>query len=248
MVKKMLAEATVDRGRIQDDLEYGSEIIDFDYALSYLLQSRRSIKLFDSDVAVSDKSIADIISSAAYAPSAFNLQPWRVIQINSDSVRARLSDLAWRQPQISTASRLLLIAYDNYAWDRTSAYQQFSSSELRNKIYSSVSSVYKKNPKLARDEAIRASSLYAMNVLLAAEAKGFQSCALTGFDFDGVAELMNMPADWECCMLIAIGKSSDDNVFREQYRQEKDAYAMTDVDLLRGQSLADESRINGELL
>lgn len=243
----MLAEAVVDRSRIKKSMGRDSSATTFNHALSFLLESRRSIKLFDRDVVMSNEDLADIVSAASYAPSAFNIQPWRVIQINSDTVRTKLSDLAWRQPQISTASRLLLVAYDNYAWDRTSAYQQFSDNELRNKVYSSVSSVYKNNAKLARDEAIRASSLYAMNILLAAEAKGYQSCALTGFDFGGVTELINMPADWECCMLIALGKASDDNVLREQHRQEKERYVVTDVDLLRGQSSIDKSRINGEL-
>jgi nitroreductase len=220
MVKTMLAEAAVKREAMPNAMEYRARDESLSNALGNLLRARRSVKYFDSDVSISSEDLSDIITAASYAPSAFNLQPWRVVQINSESVRMKLSDLAWRQPQILTASRLLLIAYDTYAWDRASFYQQFSDAELRKKVYTSVSSVYKNNPRLARDEAIRASSLYAMNILLAAQAKEYQSCALTGFDFGGVAKLLNLPGDWECCMLIALGKAAEENVIRPQQRQE----------------------------
>lgn len=248
MVKKMLAEATVKREVVTDsrDLHAQGELSDAN--LNDLLRARRSIKYFDSDVSISNEDLADIIRAASYAPSAFNLQPWRIVQINSESVRAKISDLAWRQPQVLTASRLLLLAYDTCAWDRVSTYKQFANEEVRNKVYSSISSVYNNNPSLARDEAIRASSLYAMNLLLAAQAKKYQSCALTGFDFEGVAQLVNLPEGWECCMLIALGKASDENILRPQQRQEYKYYSTTDVDLIRGKRADTELRINGGIL
>ena len=96
MVKKMLAEATVKREVVTDSRDLHAQVEFPDTNLNDLLRARRSIKHFDSDVSISNEDLADIIRAASYAPSAFNLQPWRIVQINSESVRAKISDLAWR--------------------------------------------------------------------------------------------------------------------------------------------------------
>jgi nitroreductase len=58
-----------------------------------------------------------------------------------------------------------------------------------------------------RDEVMRSGGIAAQTMMLAAKAMGYDSCAMDGFDFDAVAKLINLPADHEIVMMIAVGKA-----------------------------------------
>jgi coenzyme F420-0:L-glutamate ligase/coenzyme F420-1:gamma-L-glutamate ligase len=55
------------------------------------LRTRRSIRRFKTDP-VPDSVIQDILSTATYAPSAHNRQPWRFVVITSPLVKGQLAD------------------------------------------------------------------------------------------------------------------------------------------------------------
>ncbi|HEX9839235.1 MAG TPA: nitroreductase family protein [Anaerolineales bacterium] len=59
--------------------------------LSNLLRTRRSIRRFKPDP-VPDSVIRDILTTATYAPSAHNRQPWRFVVITDLSVKTQLAD------------------------------------------------------------------------------------------------------------------------------------------------------------
>jgi F420 biosynthesis protein FbiB-like protein len=59
--------------------------------LHNFLRSRRSIRRFKPD-AVPDSVIQDILTTATYAPSAHNRQPWRFVPVTDLSVKTRLAD------------------------------------------------------------------------------------------------------------------------------------------------------------
>ena len=43
--------------------------------------------------------------------------------------------------------------------------------------------------------------------MLAARAKGYDSCPMDGFDYDAVGELINLPPDHVVAMFVVIGKT-----------------------------------------
>jgi F420 biosynthesis protein FbiB-like protein len=55
------------------------------------LRTRRSVRRFKPDP-VPDSVIQDILSTATYAPSAHNRQPWRFVVVTASSVKAQLAD------------------------------------------------------------------------------------------------------------------------------------------------------------
>ncbi len=59
--------------------------------LHNFLRTRRSIRRFKTDP-VPDSVIQDILSTATYAPSAHNRQPWRFVVITTQSVKAALAE------------------------------------------------------------------------------------------------------------------------------------------------------------
>lgn len=61
---------------------------------------------------------------------------------------------------------------------------------------------------MQRDEAMRSCGMAAMTLMLAAQAMGYDSCPMDGFDFDAVGKLINLPQDHVVAMFVAIGKGT----------------------------------------
>lgn len=64
--------------------------------------------------------------------------------------------------------------------------------------------------QVQRDEAMRSCGIAAQTLMLAAQSMGYDSCPMDGFDFEAVADLINLPDDHAICMFVAIGKGAAD--------------------------------------
>ena len=61
--------------------------------------------------------------------------------------------------------------------------------------------------QVQHDAALRSCGIAAQALMLAAKSMGYDSSTVDGFDFETVAELINLPDDHTICMFVAIGKS-----------------------------------------
>jgi nitroreductase len=71
--------------------------------------------------------------------------------------------------------------------------------------------MYNGNAQLQRDEAIRSGSLAAMTLMYAAQAKGYVSGAMIGFDGAAVAKEFGLNEHEVPVMLIAVGNAAPGN-------------------------------------
>ena len=81
-------------GRDNDGSSIGSNPSTLTYTetdLHNFLQTRRSVRRFKPDP-IPDSVIETILSTAAYAPSAHNRQPWRFVVITSPAAKTGLAD------------------------------------------------------------------------------------------------------------------------------------------------------------
>ena len=58
------------------------------------------------------------------------------------------------------------------------------------------------------DEAMRSIGMAMQTLMLGAKAMGHESCPMIGYDFDKVAEMINLPEDHCIGLLVAIGKGT----------------------------------------
>jgi nitroreductase len=148
---------------------------------------------------------------ALLSPTAFNIQHWRYIRVVDPELRKTLRAAAWDQAQMTDASELLIICMDLKAWEKEpERYWRNAPKEAQGSLVNLLTGFYRDNPQLQRDEGLRSASLAAMAIMLMAQEMGYDSCPMDGFDFDKVAELINLPADHAICMAIAIGKRTRD--------------------------------------
>ncbi|MFZ2253309.1 MAG: NAD(P)H-dependent oxidoreductase [Minisyncoccia bacterium] len=72
---------------------------------------RSAVKVFDTERKVSDSDVRTIIDSARMSPSAYGLQPFRLVEVKDVALRAKLKDDAsYGQAQVTDASHLFVVA------------------------------------------------------------------------------------------------------------------------------------------
>ena len=74
------------------------------------LQWRYATKRFDPTKKIAPELWQKLEDAVALSPSSFGLQPWKLIVVTDPTVRAKLKEAAWNQPQISDASHLVVFA------------------------------------------------------------------------------------------------------------------------------------------
>ena len=83
------------------------------------LNWRYATKAMDPTRKVSQDKMDRIIEAARLAPTSSGLQPYEILIVNNQALRAQIKDVAWNQAQVVDASHLLVFAaWDDYTPER----------------------------------------------------------------------------------------------------------------------------------
>lgn len=174
-----------------------------------IFTNRRSVNFFNPSKELSQETLKEIIDLGVNAPSAFNLQPWEIIAVSSETGKKKLFDVAFNQPKILEAPVTLLIIadYEGYAatnkeWDVMKA---MMGEEAVNGYIGFASNLYGSTPERKIKFAESNAGLLAMSIMYAAEAHGVNSHAMSGLDFDGIKREFNLKPNQEVVMAISLG-------------------------------------------
>ena len=175
------------------------------------IQNRRSVRHFDPEHKMSKKEVEKLLSLAVQSPTAFNIQNWRFVIVQDPDLRKQVREAAWDQPQITDASLLIILCADLKAWEKEPIrYWRSSPEPVREFIVPAIQQYYEGLDQVQRDEAMRSCGIAAQTLMLSAKSMGYDSCPMDGFDFDAVAELINLPDDHTITLFVAIGKGLDE--------------------------------------
>jgi len=175
------------------------------------LATRRAIKHFDPEHKMPADTFDTLMRHALYSPTAFNLQHWRFVRIQDPAQRQAIREAAWGQAQVTDASELLVLCFDSKAWEKNPInYWQQAPTEVQEFMLPAIHNYYHEKDQVQRDEGMRSSGIIAMSLMLMARSLGYDSCPMDGFDYATVAELIKLPADHEICMMLAIGKKTQE--------------------------------------
>lgn len=186
------------------------------FAFLALAERRVSTHRFDKDFVLSDIQITDLLSIAVRAPSAYNLQNWRFVAVRSSDAKRRLRAVSFGQAKVEEASVVVVVC--GRMPDAGSLPERLApavatgilSADTAEAWQAAAASQYA-DPQAARDEAIRSATLAAAFLMMAAEAKGFASCPMVGFDPSAVQEAFDFGADEVPVLLLAIGMAAPGN-------------------------------------
>ncbi|ESK37298.1 hypothetical protein P256_02353 [Acinetobacter nectaris CIP 110549] len=175
------------------------------------IKNRHSAKNFDPNYIISSdikKNLLEICLENA--PSAFNLQHWRLVLIEDQKQRAQIREFSWNQPQVTESSMLVVITAHKNSWQNKVAQRVWSGAtqDVQSFMMSAIDQYYHGRLEVQRDELMRSAGIFSQTLMLAAQEFGLDSCSMVGFDFGKMAEVIHLPNDHVICLMVAIGKST----------------------------------------
>ena len=172
------------------------------------IQTRRSIKHYDTNHKMTQTEIESLLSLAMLSPTAFNIQHWRFVVVTDPVLRQQIRAVSWNQAQVEEASLLIVLTADLQAWAKQpSRYWANAPQHVQDYLVPAIGHYYENNERAQRDEAMRSCGIAAQTIMLTAKEMGYDTCPMDGFDFDAVAQLLNLPADHTPAMFITVGKA-----------------------------------------
>lgn len=176
--------------------------------VSTAIETRRSIKAYDTEHKMTQAEIDQLLSLAMLSPTAFNIQNWRFVVVTDPVLRHQVRAVSWNQAQVQEASLLIVLTADLNAWAKQpERYWKNAPKAASDILVPMIGHYYANNTQVQRDEAMRSCGMAAMTIMLAAKEMGYDTCAMDGFDFDAVAKLLNLPEDHIPAMFVVVGKA-----------------------------------------
>ncbi|MDF7799656.1 nitroreductase family protein [Pontiellaceae bacterium B1224] len=174
--------------------------------------NRRAVRNFDPTHVMAQNEIDKILSLMLHSPTAFNIQNWRFVVVQDPDIREQIKRASWDQAQVTEASMLIILCADLKAWEKQPMRYWSSAPEpVQEFIVPAIQQYYTGLDQVQRDEAMRSCGIAAQTLMLAAKSMGYDSCPMDGFDFDTVADIINLPEDHAICMFVAVGKARDES-------------------------------------
>ena len=179
--------------------------------VSEAVRERRAIKWYDTEHKMPEETFRNLMEHAILSPTAFNIQNWRFVRVTDPEQRKAIRAVAWDQAQVTDASELLVLCFDNRAWEHEpQRYWHKAPQEVQDFLVPAIDVYYRDKPQVERDEGMRSCGLVGQTIMLMAQELGYQSCPMDGFDYDAVANIINLPQDHAIAFMIAIGKGTKD--------------------------------------
>ena len=173
------------------------------------IRTRRAIKHYDPNHNMTDEEVNQLLSLAALAPTAFNIQNWRFVVVNDPELRKQIREVAWDQSQVTDTSLFIVLCADLKSWEKQpERYWINAPKEVQEFMIPAIDAYYRGKDQVQRDEAMRSCGIAAQTLMLAATEMGYASCPMDGFDFEKVGQLINLPDDHVIAMFVAIGKGT----------------------------------------
>jgi nitroreductase len=179
--------------------------------ISTVIAERRSTPRF-APTPVTKEDLRQIVVAGLESPSGYNLQPWRFVVVQSPEQRGKLRVASYDQPKIEQAPVVIVALGDPEGWRegdldamiRIGAEYGYAhpskSGEMRKMIHKYFSE-HKNMPMWLNRQVMIALT----TMMLMAEALGYDTALMEGFDDRKVREAIGAPERMEVICLLAIG-------------------------------------------
>jgi nitroreductase len=175
------------------------------------IETRRAIKKFDPTYKMDEDDVQKLMKHVILTPTSYNQQNWRFVIATDQNVKEKISVAARGQAQPKDGSLVVILCGDMDAWKTEPLrYWKNHPSEKQEMVKSALGRKYGDNPQNIRDEAIRSCGMAAQTIMLAARQMGLDSCPMVGFEYDELANLVNLPKNHMIVMMVVVGKRAED--------------------------------------
>ena len=175
-----------------------------------IVHERYATKLFDGRK-IPESKVNKLLDMIRYAPSSFNIQPWKIIVITEDKLKEKLTPASMNQKQIQSCSHLLVFCANTNIAGNIDKLEKLMKKAGASTEYIGIMRSFDKS--LSEEQKLawaqRQTYLALGNALNGAKSLGFDSCPMEGFDPKAYAKILNLPANLVPTALCPIGYASD---------------------------------------
>ncbi|WP_088105311.1 nitroreductase family protein [Halalkalibacter urbisdiaboli] len=181
-----------------------------------VIQKRQSVRKYEKGVQIPNEELEAILNAAAKAPSSWNLQHWRFLVITDEAKKKELLPIGYNQQQIVDCSAVIAVLGDVEAdKEAESVYGEavekgLMPEKVKETLVGQIHGAYKNEGPFPRDEAVLNASLAAMQLMLAAKGKGYDTCPMGGFNRHAFVEAFKVPERFVPVMLLTLGKAQEE--------------------------------------
>jgi nitroreductase len=186
-------------------------------------EQRRSIRAYAPEP-IPRADIEELLRVTRLAPSAFNLQPWRFVVVESPAIKTQLAAAAYNQRQFVTAPAVIVLYTDMAEVLETvdETLHPGMPEAQRDAARQSVLNSFGKQSEADREAWAAGQGYIALGyLLLAAEAHGYQTSPMLGFDAQAVKRLLSLPANARVPALVAIGRGTEEGFPHHRHELER---------------------------
>ncbi len=175
-----------------------------------IIQQRAATTFFDPAHDLVDDDIKRLAELATCAPSAYNLQNWRLHAVRTREMKARLRAAAFNQAKVEEAAVTFVVSGEFPTGDELA--DRLAPSIAAGCINTTTADVWVgmaratfRDSERAREEAIRSATLLGATLMFAAEGYGFSTAPMSGFDRESVRRLLGLPREVLPVLLLGVG-------------------------------------------
>ena len=174
--------------------------------------SRRSIRQYDP-TPIPQADLRELLRLAGRAPSAYNVQPWRFVVVQDETMKARLAEAAFGQQQVRRAPATIVVYSDmqNALTRMPEAMHPGVRADKRDEGVASFRGRFSTQTDEEREDWGNAQSNIALGyLLLLAESLGYATSPMLGFDPEKVKALLGLPEHTRIPALVSIGYAAEE--------------------------------------
>jgi nitroreductase len=179
--------------------------------LSELVRTRRATDNFSSEP-VPDSDLQEILRAGLEAPSSYNLQPWRFVVVCDLGHRQRLRIAALGQQKVEEAPLVIVACGDTTGWSedleevvQIGKAQGIGDDAWAERKRKNVTADLGSHPNMPMWVA-KQTMIAATTMMWMAEALGYDTGPMEGFDEEQVRAVLKIPAHVRVLLLLAIGR------------------------------------------
>lgn len=179
-----------------------------------IVMQRYAVREFDGRM-IDDSMLYALLDLIRYAPSAFNLQPWKIKIVSASRIKNNLRPHSNDQPQITSCSHLLVFCANTeleQQIDRVSEGLKGTGIPAESIAqYTEMMKGYVRSMTSEQRLAFAREQCYIAlgNAVNGAKSLGIDSCPMGGFDPAGYAEVLFLPEEFIPVVLCAVGYAAD---------------------------------------
>ncbi|MFZ0442497.1 MAG: nitroreductase family protein [Methanobacterium sp.] len=179
-----------------------------------LLMTRYATKKFDG-TKIDESKIDQLFEMIRFAPSALNLQPWKIKVVTDDETKTQLSAASMEQAQIKTCSHLLVFCADTdlsgNADKITNLMKKVGVPDENLRQVQDVMKIFLSNfdNETGINEAQCNVFIAAITAIFAAKSLGIDSCPMQGFSAEAYSEILEIPSGIVPTILVPVGYPAD---------------------------------------